>query len=336
MVGDRDQRGEEFSQRNIELQHEINLRDQRIDSLDQEVTGLKHQLVNFNQQLANLNQQVDALNQLAASRDSQIAVHIAEREALLNSMSWRIARPLRIFRQLLEDSPRRMWRQAPISFNNKQQIKRVLFGGFPFLFRWSRAYRTWAGENIGTFVPEHPVVENEESYFREDPPASAADPYISLLEGEPPNEVPVRLIAMYLPQFHAIPENDAWWGEGFTEWTNVRPARPLFEGHYQPHVPGELGYYNLLDPVVQRRQVELARLYGVGGFCFYSYWFAGKRLLEKPIENYLQNHDLDLPFCICWANENWSRRWDGLDQEILIAQQHSPEDDLAFIADVAR
>ena len=371
MVGTRDQRGEELSQRNIELQHEINLRDQRIDSLDHELAGLNQQLVNLNQQndtlhqqrdtlsqqndslnqqnaalnqqndalnqqVAALNQQIDALNQLAASRDSQIAIHIAEREALLNSKSWRVTKPLRIFRQLLEDGPRRVWRQTPISFNNKQRIKRTLFGGFPFLFRWSRAYRNWDGDNVGTFVPEQPVVENEDSCFREDPPASTADPYVPLFEGAPPNEVPVRLIAMYLPQFHAIPENDAWWGEGFTEWTNVRPASPQFEGHYQPHVPGELGYYNLLDPAVQRRQVELARLYGVGGFCFYSYWFAGKRLLEKPVENYLHNRDLDLPFCICWANENWSRRWDGLDQELLIAQQHSPEDDLAFIEDVAR
>jgi GT2 family glycosyltransferase len=146
----------------------------------------------------------------------------------------------------------------------------------------------------------------------------------------------VRFVAFYLPQFHPFEQNDLWWGTGFTEWTNVAQARPNWVGHYQPRVPTDLGYYDLRVPQVLESQWRLASRYGVDAFCYYYYWFAGSRLLERPLERLLDPTQPANPFCLCWANENWTRRWDGQDSDVLIAQKHSARDDIAVIRDICR
>jgi lipopolysaccharide biosynthesis protein len=143
-----------------------------------------------------------------------------------------------------------------------------------------------------------------------------------------------KLIAFYLPQFHRIPENSAWWGPGFTEWTNVAKARPNFEGHHQPQIPRELGFYDLSSTAVLREQAELARLAGLSGFCFYHYWFSGRRILETPVNNFLAS-DISFPFCACWANENWTRTWQGDEKSVLLEQHYEENDEERLIESLA-
>jgi lipopolysaccharide biosynthesis protein len=140
----------------------------------------------------------------------------------------------------------------------------------------------------------------------------------------------VRAIAYYLPQFHPIPENDEWWGPGFTEWTNTAKARPLFRGHYQPHVPADLGFYDLRHHETREAQARLAKQFGVEAFCYYHYWFGhGRRLLERPFNEVLATGRPDFPFCLCWANETWTGVWHGLSNRILIEQSYpGPEDEV--------
>jgi len=135
-----------------------------------------------------------------------------------------------------------------------------------------------------------------------------------------------RLIAFHLPQFHPTPENDAWWGKGFTEWTNVAKAKPLFPGHYQPRIPADLGFYDLRLPEARHAQAELAKEYGVEGFCYYHYWFGGRRILERPVNEIITSSEPDFPFCLCWANHSWNTAWQGTDT-MLIEQVYPGWDD---------
>lgn len=140
-----------------------------------------------------------------------------------------------------------------------------------------------------------------------------------------------RLIAIHLPQFHPFSENNEWWGKGFTEWTNVAKAKAKFKGHYQPHLPADLGFYDLRLEQSMIDQAALAKAYGIHGFCYYHYWFNGKRLMYEPLDAMLKSKANDFPFMYCWANENWSRKWDGAEQHILIKQDYSAEDDIDHI-----
>ncbi|WP_418230138.1 glycoside hydrolase family 99-like domain-containing protein [Burkholderia mayonis] len=306
--------------------------------------------------------EIDRMASSVQRRDEQIGT-------LLASTSWRITRPLRFAKRLIQGGETRtvaihsagklLYRRLPVPGPLKRKVKGLFFRLFPGLFAHTRAYQEWMmfrrrlhAEALGEHAAKRPVAELVQTTSVDTPepkadevnlasqrlPVSAVNPSLDYqsFPPAPPREVPVKTIAFYLPQFHPFPENDEWWGRGFTEWTNVTRAVPQFAGHYQPHLPGELGFYDLRIPDVQRRQVELAKAAGLGGFCFYFYWFGGKRLMETPIRQYLEHREFDLPFCLCWANENWTRRWDGLDQELLISQHHSPDDDLAFITHVAQ
>jgi lipopolysaccharide biosynthesis protein len=253
----------------------------------------------------------------------------------LGASAWRAARFL--------------YRALPLSTSRKASLKDVAFTVGAPLLRNSASYRAWVERRsapvdpwdaVRAPVPRPPTRNPHADAYREH--AAQARMRLPRDPALPDGALPglaasaVKLIAFYLPQFHPVPVNDAAWGRGFTEWTNVTKAVPQFYGHYQPRLPGELGFYDLRVPEVQRRQVELATRHGIHGFCFHYYRFGGTRVLERPLEQFYADRSLDIRYCLCWANENWTRAWDGLDGEVILEQVHSPEDDLAFIEEIRR
>lgn len=242
---------------------------------------------------------------------------------------------------------RRSYLALPVSWHTRLKLKSLCFRTFAPLLMNTQAYRRWwmqmrmDAPELAAAAPAPEAIHAGDAaaqrYTRQilALPVSRAAAYVDSPASAPPADVRAKAIAFYLPQFHPIAENDAWWGRGFTEWTNVGKAVPQFVGHEQPKLPGELGFYDLRLVEVMRRQAELAKLHGIHGFCFHYYWFSGRRLLERPVDQWLADPSIDLPFCLCWANENWTRRWDGRDADILLAQDYTEDSDRRFIRDMA-
>ncbi|WP_319581966.1 glycoside hydrolase family 99-like domain-containing protein [uncultured Pseudodesulfovibrio sp.] len=255
--------------------------------------------------------------------------------ALQNSLSWKVTAPLRFGYDVIAAAQRSMSAKTmftPIRLRKMLETIRWSRGGNFLYSRFVPALvkdsinRKWVkGQTSVESAAPLPPTESQSIQNVSEPAASA----MSFPSA-------VKALAFYLPQFHPIPENDQWWGEGFTEWTNVAKALPMFQGHDQPKYPTAMGYYDLRLPEVMRKQSELAKQFGIHGFCFHHYDFSGRRVLETPVDNLLKSPDIDIPFCLCWANENWTRRWDGADEDVLLAQDHSPEDDIRFIEAMAR
>ena len=334
---------------NRQLQTTLSQALQQTDSLQQQSANLRQQLNTLQEGSTHLYQQIDILQQ-EKCKLKQSVIELSKQNATLsqhiqhevkNLSKYKGLWTVKVFKPIIKTE------QAISSANRYRKAFRILMrekGSFGKAYQTLRRMKKQEGiKNTKQFL------KNLNKHYFSNFNHQLGDGYHSRYETQSVQYVgrtaisikneqkAVKVICFYLPQFHPFPENDKWWGKGFTEWTNVKPALPQYEGHYQPHTPHEdIGYYSLLDKKTQLKQIEMAQQYGIEGFCYYLYWFSGHRLMETPLDNMLEDKEIDFPFCICWANENWSRRWDGLDQDILIAQDYSDEDDIDFIKHISK
>ncbi len=329
-LAERDERIAESNRQLAERDARISERDARISERDARIADTTAQLAERDARLAERNLQIQELMNWV--------------DAIHGSTSWRITAPLRFISELRRSITGKnrgghiLWRD---------RIKNRLVA-YPLLYKlMGNLYHRMRRNSPGT-VHTHDGTNFSRLHISRDQGLltvtqtesgeiiKSAPSFLAHYEADQDfsnHATDIKAIAYHLPQFHAIPENDEWWGEGFTEWTNTRKTKPLFPGHYQPREPhDDIGYYDLSDIETLKQQVKLAKKHGIYGFCFYHYWFHGKRLLGKPVDLLLDHPEIDMPFCLCWANETWSKRWDGMDHHILMHQTFSAKDDIDFIS----